>query len=189
MIEFKKFTGKETLDKHGFQVFKDKSIFLEASAASKDLENISKKVDNKDVFRTKLGDIKQIQNLHLNNTFEIFNRECAKLIGAKEFKVLLFSFLGAIFFSTVVSVFVYYFDSSKQFCDIRDISIFISHIRLSLLVCVAIFCLGYLLFQNNSLLKRILLALSIFWFVFFLYLIQSATGFSILLIASNYFFI
>lgn len=60
---FKEYTGWETLEHDGFQVFSSREIRDLVLGMSTDLEEIAKTVSDKDVFRTKLGDIKQIQNL------------------------------------------------------------------------------------------------------------------------------
>ena len=90
MIKFKNYTGEETLEKDGFQVFKSEKLQHMSLIASKDLELISSLVPNTDVFRTKLGDIKQIQNLHKRNYFYSENIEFAKLLGVNQnnFEVL-----------------------------------------------------------------------------------------------------
>ncbi len=68
--------------------------------------------------------------------------------------------------------------------DIRDISFFISHIRLSLMICLSIFMLVYFLPRYPSTGLRILFILSILWLVVFLGIIESLTGLSILMIVS-----
>lgn len=81
---FKEYNGDETILEDGFQVFKDNEIKDLVSTFSIDLEEVAKGVDNKDVFRTKLGDIKQIQKLD----FQKLNEMLADLIGAGEYEVL-----------------------------------------------------------------------------------------------------
>lgn len=81
---FKKASGEETLHNDGFQVFKEQGIKNIIEMFPRDLEDIASKCNSKDVFRTKLGDIKQIQNLD----FHMLNRKLARLIGAEEFDVL-----------------------------------------------------------------------------------------------------
>ena len=83
-MEFKTYTGKETLQEDGFQVFTSSIVEELLTFYSKDLEAVAKDVENKDVFRTKLGDIKQIQNLN----FKGLNNVLAGLIKAKKFKIL-----------------------------------------------------------------------------------------------------
>lgn len=60
---FREYSGWETLKEDGFQVFTNSDIRDLVLGMSTDLEEIAKTVSDKDVFRTKLGDIKQIQNL------------------------------------------------------------------------------------------------------------------------------
>lgn len=84
MFKFNNYTGSENLTSDGFQVFSDAVISEKVSYYSKDLESIAKLVESKDVFRTKLGDIKQIQNLY----FAKLNTELARLIGAEEYEIL-----------------------------------------------------------------------------------------------------
>lgn len=81
---FKEYSEYSNLEKDGFQVIRDNEILEIVSNIPIDLEEISKSVDNKDVFRTKLGDIKQIQNLDFN----VLNPLLAKLIGATEYEIL-----------------------------------------------------------------------------------------------------
>ena len=83
-MKFKTYSGNETLEEEGFQVFTHPMMVDILSYYQRDLEEIAKDVDSKDVFRTKLGDIKQIQNLN----FDGLNNTLARLIGAQEFKVL-----------------------------------------------------------------------------------------------------
>lgn len=84
MIEFKNNTGNESLHVAGFQVFKDEKIKEGISLFSTDLEWVSRLSHHSDIFRTKLGDIKQIQNLD----FGALNNKLANLIDAEEFEVL-----------------------------------------------------------------------------------------------------
>ena len=84
MIEFNNYTGQETLKEHGFQVFNNDGIARLVSNFSTDLNYVARNSKHEDVFRTKLGDIKQIQNLD----FEELNTMLADLIGAKSYTVL-----------------------------------------------------------------------------------------------------
>lgn len=84
MIEFKNYTGGETLKDDGFQVFNDEAISEVISTFSTDLNEVSNNSKHEDVFRTKLGDIKQIQNLD----FLELNDMLAELIGAEHYKIL-----------------------------------------------------------------------------------------------------
>lgn len=81
---FKEATGNETLAKDGFQVFQNDEIRELVLNMPKDLETIALHVNSSDVFRTKLGDIKQIQNLH----FSSLSYMLVKLIHDGEYTVL-----------------------------------------------------------------------------------------------------
>jgi ectoine hydroxylase-related dioxygenase (phytanoyl-CoA dioxygenase family) len=81
---FKTYNKNEELKKDGFTVLSDYNINEIVKDFSLDLEEVSKNSDNKDVFRTKLGYIKQIQNLD----FKLLNKELARLINAKDYEVL-----------------------------------------------------------------------------------------------------
>ncbi len=85
-MEFKTYTGNETLQEDGFQVFNSNEIPFIVGGFSTDLEKIALDCKNTDVFRTKLGDIKQIQNLN----FGTLNIKLASLLGVKfnEFRTL-----------------------------------------------------------------------------------------------------
>ncbi|MFH0892903.1 MAG: O-antigen ligase family protein [Bacteroidota bacterium] len=105
----------------------------------------------------------------------------------KVFRGLLAFFTVAVFFSTLYSYLVYQGLTGKEIIDIRDISVFISNIRLSLMVCLSVAALYYFfmfdeLFKPH--LKKILLLLPALWFLWFLVVLESVTGISILLILS-----
>lgn len=89
-MEFKNYNPNSRLSLDGFQVFKHEKITDLINKFPKDLEEIGKTVDNKDVFRTKLGDIKQIQNLQKfpSPFFSRFNRICAEFLGAEQYEIL-----------------------------------------------------------------------------------------------------
>lgn len=102
------------------------------------------------------------------------------------FKALLSIFIAAVVISTLCSLAVLLGIVHKEIKDIRDISIFISHIRLSLLVCLSILIIAYRIYQNeykNKLWLPIYLVL-VAWLIYFLTILESVTGISILIIAS-----
>jgi hypothetical protein len=85
----------------------------------------------------------------------------------------LFHFITvSVLISTLISFGIYLGWSSIDVHDIRDISPFISHIRLALLVCVAMVLL-YDDFKNN---RRWMNLVMLLWFFFFLVLLQSLTA-------------
>ncbi|MDD3876950.1 MAG: O-antigen ligase family protein [Bacteroidales bacterium] len=92
---------------------------------------------------------------------------------------ILYFFIATVTVSTFISTYLFLF---KDFNDIRQISPFISHIRFSLMICLSISLLVYYFFKKQLLFIRISLIFIIAWLVFFLFLFESATGISILLI-------
>ncbi|MDY6801283.1 MAG: O-antigen ligase family protein [Bacteroidota bacterium] len=96
-----------------------------------------------------------------------------------QFKFLLLLFSLSVFISTLISTSVLLGIIDYPINDIRDISMFFSHIRLSLLINVSIFSLAYFLFSNNFNKTRfefIAYSLTILWLVFFLFILKSLTG-------------
>ena len=85
-MQFKTYTGTETLAKDGFQIFNDENDIRELVLKFKtNLEEVAMGSNDKDIFRTKLGDIKQIQNLY----FGILNDKLVNLIApGKAYKLL-----------------------------------------------------------------------------------------------------
>ena len=91
-------------------------------------------------------------------------------------------FTVSVLISTLISVGVYLGWSSIEVHDIRDISPFISHIRLALLVCVAM----VLLYDDFKNYRRWINIILFIWFFFFLILLQSLTA---IIIIATFFFI
>jgi len=98
-----------------------------------------------------------------------------------------------IIFVAIASLVVYmislgFFDLRTT--DNRSISIFISHIRFSLMINISIFLLSIFLIQKwsfYSIYKRIIIFVLIIWFVFFLFVLQSITGIMIFMIFTPFF--
>jgi len=102
-------------------------------------------------------------------------------LETNHFNAMLKFFIASVFISTLISIAVYVGIIHKDLHNIRDISIFISHIRLALLVCVAIVCCIYF-FNSSSLLKiKILLIAIIIYLTAFLLLLESLTGLTVLI--------
>lgn len=93
------------------------------------------------------------------------------------FKWLLTLFISAVLISTIYGVLAYkgIVPAKKEINELRDISQFISHIRLSLMVVISMFLLPVLA-KENWLIKIIGIIVFI-WFAYFLSIIESATGF------------
>ncbi|MCT4581750.1 MAG: O-antigen ligase family protein [Flavobacteriales bacterium] len=90
-------------------------------------------------------------------------------------------FVLGLLFSTLISFLVYLeiIPIKKDLSDIRNISIFISHIRLSLLICLAIVLLIKPT-KGNYIFPPILTIGFSLWFILFLFILQAFTGLFIL---------
>jgi hypothetical protein len=103
----------------------------------------------------------------------------------KEFKFILHLFVTSVLVSTFISGFVLFGFSGKPPTDARYASLFISHIRFSLIIVLSIFSLLYLIFSNKfELYKRekIVSLIIIAWLICFLILLKSITGIVIFLL-------
>jgi hypothetical protein len=103
-------------------------------------------------------------------------------LSKKEFRILLGFFITGIFVTTLISLFILKGIIPMELHDVRDISPFVSHIRLSLMLCLSIFVLAYYLIKTPSLLFRCGAVLLICWFIYFLTILESLTGLSLLVL-------
>lgn len=100
-------------------------------------------------------------------------------LSFKEIKTVIYLFSISLFISSLVSTAAFLGIIQRDISDIRKISFFISHIRFSLLINVAIFSFGYFLYREFQVLKfrsKLILIAGIFWFVSFLFVLKSFTG-------------
>jgi hypothetical protein len=106
-------------------------------------------------------------------------------LSEKQFQHVLWAVILGVAISTAISFLIYLGIVKRPVIDIRDISIFISHIRLSLLCCISIFISWWLLFKKWNEVNRntYLFALIpvMLWLFYFLFLIQSVTGIIIII--------
>ncbi|NOZ47114.1 MAG: O-antigen ligase family protein [Chlorobi bacterium] len=108
-----------------------------------------------------------------------------KPVSFKQLKLILYFFLFSIFISSVLSVLTLLGYTSFEITNIRDISLFISHIRFSLLINIGIFSLVYLIYtEKESGILKIGNWFLVFWFVFFLFILQSYTGIIIFILTA-----
>jgi O-antigen ligase len=103
----------------------------------------------------------------------------------KELRTILLFFCVATLFSTLISFGIFLGIIEYEYYDFREISIFISHIRLALMVNLSIFILIYYIFHSDKEKRfgrwRAVSALMvILWLIFFLVLLKSLTGLVIL---------
>lgn len=106
-------------------------------------------------------------------------------LSRKKSEILLIFFILAVFSGTLFGLDAYL---RKEFSDIREISVFISSVRFSLSIVFSIFLLLFFLFRGHQLKwwLKIILALTIVWFIAFLMILESAIGLiSLVLILSG----
>ncbi|MGQ0828936.1 MAG: hypothetical protein ACT4ON_11155, partial [Bacteroidota bacterium] len=103
-------------------------------------------------------------------------------MSKKIFDVILQFFIAAIIFGTIVSTFILTDIIHRDIVDIRRASIFISHIRFALLICIAIFICGYFIYNEFKSFRKFLWGTILLWLVLFLILMESVTGLSVLMI-------
>lgn len=108
----------------------------------------------------------------------------SRQISATNLILVIKSFVLGLVISTLVGVMAYYqIISYYEIENFRQISVFISHIRLALMLCMAIFILLYLIEKNKiSKLEKVIATGIILWFVGFMFITQAFTGLGILLI-------
>lgn len=103
-------------------------------------------------------------------------------LTSKQVRILFhFLFLG-ILVSTLTGWATYMGWTGKDVKDFRDLSIFISHIRLSLLMDVCIVMSMYYAYEAKSMVVKLLYGALILWCLYFLILLQSITGLLLLVI-------
>lgn len=105
-------------------------------------------------------------------------------IREKQFYWLMNIFSAAVVAASLACAGVYFGFTGKVITNPRDLSIFMSHIRFSLLICIAIFFFFHSSVRNY---KKNSMAyaqfISALWLVFFLFFIESMTGLAALLIS------
>ncbi len=104
-------------------------------------------------------------------------------INYKKFRILMLFYVMAILAGSLIS---FWLLIQKNFVDIREISPFISSIRFSLNLSFGFFILLYFIIIDNkfALLLKLLFALIAIWFFVFIILLESVTGFTIVLLIS-----
>ncbi|MFI5150592.1 MAG: O-antigen ligase family protein [Bacteroidia bacterium] len=105
-------------------------------------------------------------------------------LSKKEFHLLMAFFTAGTVFYTLISMSVLAGWLPIEVNDIRDISPFISHIRLSLMICLSIFALVFFLKEYTSVILRMIFSISIIWLIIFMGILESLTGLSILIIVT-----
>ncbi|NBC83056.1 MAG: hypothetical protein GVY19_06700 [Bacteroidetes bacterium] len=105
-----------------------------------------------------------------------------------QFKNVLYFFIAAVFAGTVASMIRYANFYNVEAFDTRDLSVFISHIRFSLLINMAIFTATYfLIYQRNKMNPSEKWALAVvgIWFIIFLGIMHTLTGIVVFVVVST----
>ncbi|MBI5218826.1 MAG: O-antigen ligase family protein [Bacteroidia bacterium] len=105
----------------------------------------------------------------------------------RQVKTILKFFILAVFAGTAVSMAVLLGFTHHVVNDIRDISIYISHIRFSLLINVAIIIMIYFLLSGKYKATQreiYIYSVLIIWFIIFLFILKSFTGIAVFFIMS-----
>ena len=108
-------------------------------------------------------------------------------VGKPQLKWILLALVAGVFAGSISSISVLVGIIDVPFKDIRGISIFISHIRFSLLINVSIFSLIYMIFDREYSPKKwepVLYTAVMIWLVLFLFILQAVTGILIFLVVS-----
>ena len=101
-------------------------------------------------------------------------------INKKFFIVMMRVFIAATLLATIASTLILAGVIHREIVDTRDISIFISHIRFGLLICIAVFISVWFIRNSNEKKVQIFWSLLIVWFLIFLVLMESLTALAIL---------
>lgn len=107
-----------------------------------------------------------------------------KPLSVKEFKTVFFCFFSGVIVSAFCCYMVYAGFTKKIILDVRQASVFMSHIRFSLFIAFAITGMIYYAFTEKNKLIKLLCLLCCCWLLFFMYKLEMATGFVCLLIVS-----
>ncbi len=103
-----------------------------------------------------------------------------KPLNKKQFDTVIWFFISSVFFVTVLGAIKFFL---RDFVDVRELSVFVSHIRVSLCMVFSIFILGYFFIKRNY--STIVKAIIIFLIIWFLWQITIWESFiSVLIIAA-----
>jgi len=108
----------------------------------------------------------------------------SKPLSTKEVRFFEWLFITAVFVSTIISTFYLFLGDESFAAEKRNISIFISHIRFSLMICLSFFMSIELIRNGKKKLVQFFLALLLLWLIVFLLLLESFTGLVVLVITS-----
>jgi hypothetical protein len=96
--------------------------------------------------------------------------------SSKKWMILVGFFSASTLTATFILFLNYHLNLKGTLTDLRDISIYISHIRFSLMINIAILALGVFILRTNFT-WRFWLFIPIIWFIYFLVFLGSGTGY------------
>jgi hypothetical protein len=100
-------------------------------------------------------------------------------LGVKRMIGVIYFLAAALVVSSGISIAVFLGITGKEITDYREMSIFISHIRFSLIINVAVFFLFYLWLKKTVIKyswERIAILMTALWLAVFLFILRSQTG-------------
>ena len=99
----------------------------------------------------------------------------SETLDYKKFRMLIIVFSAGLFLSTLHAFYKYV---AHDYQDIRDICVFVSHLRISLMICISIFFLLRFILSDKELRKiwKLTFVFLILWFIYFLFILKSFTG-------------
>lgn len=107
-------------------------------------------------------------------------------LDKKQIGLVLLFFIAAVTVASLIIAFIFFGFTGGAVDNIKDASVFISHIRFSLMVNVAIFILALFVFDNSyfnpSGIAKIIFIITLFWLIIFLGLFQTLTGIVIFIV-------
>ena len=86
------------------------------------------------------------------------------------------AFISAVLVGSLISTAIWTGIYPRKVVDIRDISIFVSHIRFSLMICLSVFLCLHFVRIEKALIYRLIASLIAGWLLLFLFILQSLTG-------------
>jgi len=101
-------------------------------------------------------------------------------ISGKAFRNLLLLYIAAVVGGTIGNTYIWLF---KDIADIREISVYVSHIRFSINICLAIFISWYFILKKDVFETKIrfILVPAGIWLIIFLFILNSLSGIFVLL--------
>ena len=108
-------------------------------------------------------------------------------VTALQFRNMLLAFLGSLVLAVTLCLLVYFRWLGPDWKNVREVSIFISHIRFSLLLVFGISIILFVFMRDRQ--WRFLAVAALIYFLVFLWIIESITGFIVLFFVLTWFLV